>query len=300
MKILVIGANGFLGLKILKYAEFDKDTKIIGADIKINLIPNKFEKYTMDITDREDVKKILSKINPDLCILTAAMTNVDACEDKRELAYNINSLAPKYVAETLYSINPEAKLIFISTDFVFDGNKGNYSENDPVNPLSYYGYTKVMAEKFIRESGINFLICRTSVLYGWPAKGQRDNFFSWAYKNLKASNTLNIVSSQVNNPTLCNDLAFAILKLKDFKKSDIIHTCGSEPINRFEFVRKIAEFFKFGLNLVNEIKEFKQKAKRPLNGSMNISKAINKYGLTFHNIEQSFLILKTELELNKF
>lgn len=122
------------------------------------------------------------------------MTNVDACEEIPERAYAVNALRPKNVALAVNNVG--GKLIHISTDFVFDGEKGNYSETDEPNPISVYGKTKLEGENFILNGGVSASIYRTSVLYGWPGEGQRDNFFSWAYKALLEGKRLSIIDGR--------------------------------------------------------------------------------------------------------
>jgi dTDP-4-dehydrorhamnose reductase len=292
MRILVIGANGFLGLKILQYSKkYAKEDQFYGADIDTNLIPDSFPRSKLDITNQSQIEVILDRVNPNLVILTAAMTDVDACEDFKDKAYAINSLGPKYIAEKLQNMG--SKLIFISTDFIFDGNKSLYVETDTPNPISYYGLTKLKAEEFIIKSGVEYCICRTSVLFGWPYPGQRDNFFSWAYKKLKLNTSLSIVSTQFNSPTLCDDLAICLLKLRTQVNNEIFHTCGSERIDRYSFVKRIAENFQFNPSLVKKTDSFPQKAIRPKDSSMDNAKIHEKIGISFKNIDKSLQFLVT-------
>lgn len=291
MKILVIGANGFLGLKILKYGkQHFTNHEFIGADLQIDLIPGDFQKFIIDITNKEQVKILIVDLKPDVTILTAAMTDVDACEEYREKAYKINALGPKYIAEIISKL--KKKLIFVSTDFVFDGNEGFYKEEDNPNPISYYGESKLIGEQFVIQNNLNYLICRTSVLFGWNEPGQRDNFFTWAYKSLKDSKKIKIVTTQLNSPTLVDDLAMALLNLINFNESGILHTCGSEEISRYNFVLKLAKIFNFNNNLVDKIDHFEQKARRPFNSSLSNTKIYEKYGIKFKNIKESFQFLK--------
>jgi len=290
MKVLVIGANGFLGLKILKYSsQFAPNDEFIGADIDISLIPDNFLSYPLDISDARQVEDTLNKINPDLTILTAAMTNVDQCEDFKDKAHSINALGPKHVSIVVKK--RDKRLIFISTDFVFDGAKGWYVEEDQVNPISYYGESKLEGERFVINSRAKSLICRTSVLYGWPVKGQRDNFFSWAKEKLYNGEKLKITSSQKNCPTLCDDLAKSIIKLRNFSKSYILHTCGSERISRYEFVNKIAENFDYNKKLIESVQFFEQKAERPNDSSMSNEKIAKLFGIEFNNVTDSMKFL---------
>jgi len=270
-KVLVIGANGLLGTKLiycLLSEKYNQNYGPVAADIQNNLIPKNVEFKNIDITNKENTINSITQINPDGAILSAAFTNVDKNEDERELAHNINSIGPENVA--LGCIKADSKLIHMSTDFIFDGTIGNYSEDDDPNPLSYYGKTKLEGEQRVIATGVEYLICRTSVLYGWyPA---RLNFITWVLKSLEDGNEINITTDQINSPTFANNLAEVLLHLIEYNKSDIIHTVGDCILNRYEIAIKCAEVFNLPQKLIKPIESFKQKAIRPKKGSLNISK----------------------------
>lgn len=155
-KILIIGSSGLLGLKV--YQLFSKDYKSIGADLKpIKEIDNS-NFHQIDITDKKGVLKLITNVSPSVVILTAALTAVDFCEDHNKEAWKVNVEGPKNVAAACEHIN--SKLIYISTDFVFDGQKNKYSETDLPNPISYYGLTKLEGEKTIRKFRIGHAIVK--------------------------------------------------------------------------------------------------------------------------------------------
>ncbi|WP_457557361.1 SDR family oxidoreductase [Candidatus Harpocratesius sp.] len=277
MKVLIIGANGFLGRKVIEL--YQKTDDVFGADVVLKQFPFDCPILKLDITNADEVMQCLTEYKPDLSILTAAMTNVDACEYFPDRAYAINALGPKNVAHAVKQIG--GKLIYISTDFIFDGSRGNYSETDAPNPLSIYGKSKLQGEQFILDEGVRACICRTSVLYGWPGAGQRDNFFSWAYKSLVAGKTLSIIDGQITTPTLVNDLAECIYWMRDFENSEIFHTAGPEAVSRLVFVEKIMETMITknlkerlfpNLGTIERITTLKQKAIRPADSSLNTTK----------------------------
>jgi len=299
LKIILFGANGFLGQKILDLAStICSNDQFIASDLTLESVSTIFPKKEIDITNKREIRDFLFDQKPDLVILTSAITYVDKCEKERTKALNVNAIAPKNIAN--YCSEIKSKLVFISTDFVFDGIKGDYTENDHPNPVNYYGKTKNLAENYIKQSQVKNLICRTSVLYGWPKPNQKDNFFSWAYKKLENGKQLKIVSSQYNNPTLVNDLARAILNLRNFEFSDLIHTCGSQKISRFDFIQKICKHFDFNEDLVKEVLTIKQDAKRPKDVSMSNSKIKEKYRETFNSVYSAFELLKMEKEKINF
>ncbi|WP_371803613.1 NAD(P)-dependent oxidoreductase [Candidatus Lokiarchaeum ossiferum] len=289
-KILVIGANGFLGGKL--HPIFKNKYDVYAADITISEIDEKFHPIQLDITNAEQVKTIFNRLKPNLTILTAAMTNVDVCEDFPEKANLINANGPLNVANAIKEIN--GRLIHLSTDFIFDGEKGNYTEEEEPNPLGVYGESKLLGEKHILESGVTALICRTSVLYGWPAANQRDNFFSWAYKQLHSGKHIKIIKGQITTPTLVDDLAQFLYDVSEFQTTEIYHTTGPEAISRYDFVSKLVDIFEMNPNLLESVDFFKQKAPRPDDSSLNTQKIQLTNYHRFRGIEASFQYLKEQ------
>ena len=215
-KILIIGANGFLGSNIIQLGKTksirELNYQILAADIENSIIPPDVTFYHIDITNPQDTIKKIEVIAPDVILLTAAMTNVDQNEVDKELATSINTEGPKNVLEGCKKTN--SKLIFISTDFVFDGisKQGNYTENDTPNPISHYAKTKYNAEIAIINSDIEYAICRTAVLYGWNKEKQ--NFITWIINKLQKEEPIQIVTDQYNSPTFVKNLAEILLKFK--------------------------------------------------------------------------------------
>jgi len=197
------------------------------------------------------------------------MTNVDQNEKDKRLATKINVEGPKNVIRACKQI--DSKLIFMSTDFIFDGRKsGDYTEEDIPNPISHYGKTKFDAELAILNSDIDYLICRTAVLYGW--NNEKLNFITWVLKKLQDNERINIVTDQINNPTYVRNLAEIILKLIEKKASGIYHTAGDDALSRYEIAIKCAEVFECDKNLISPIGSLNQVAIRPKNASLNITK----------------------------
>jgi dTDP-4-dehydrorhamnose reductase len=222
------------------------------------------ETYQMDITGKVD---LIKSLEPQYIVLTAAMTNVDLCETDRDSAWKANALGPRNVALAARDIG--AKLIYISTDYVFDGEKGMYCEGDPTSPINYYGDSKLAGELFVQEILEDYAITRTSVLYGWNPL--RLNFVTWAIQEMKDGNKINIVNDQYNSPTLSSNLADMILCLRD--ETGIFHTAGSERINRYDFSLKIARAFGLDESLITPITSdaLSWKAKRPMDSSLDVS-----------------------------
>ena len=272
-KILIFGANGFLGSNIIQLRSKNeliyRDFSFIAADLHNNYIDKDVPYYHIDITHQEEVYKHIVSLSPDIIVLTAAMTNVDQNEKDKQLATKINVEGPKNVIKACKQI--DSKLIFMSTDFVFDGrNKGYYNEEDIPNPINHYAKTKFDAELAILNSDIDHLICRTAVLYGW--NNEKLNFITWILKQLQNKERINIVTDQINNPTYVRNLAEIILKLIEKKASGIYHTAGDDALSRYEIAIKCAEVFEHNKDLINPIGSLNQVAVRPKNVSLNITK----------------------------
>ena len=220
--------------------------------------------YQMNITRDVDIIKAL---RPQYIVLTAAMTNVDACEMDQKQAWEVNALGPRNVAMATRDIG--AKLIYVSTDYVFDGERGRYREEEPTTPINYYGKSKLAGELFIQDILDDYLIARTSVLYGWSPS--RLNFATWAIEEMKQKKIITIVNDQFNSPTFAENLADMILCLRD--ESGVFHTAGSERINRFDFTLKIARTFGLDDSLIVPITSdaLSWKARRPKDSSLDVS-----------------------------
>lgn len=299
-KILIIGANGFLGSEILNLHDLKENLTqkpfFIAADVKNDNVRKDIPFYRMDITDPVDISASVESISPDIIILTAAMTHVDQCEINKELASKINVEGPKHIIEICKKTN--CMLVFISSDFIFEGIKEEgslYSEKDIPNPLNHYAKTKYEAEKLILNSGIEHLICRTAVLYGWNK--YKLNFVTWILKNLKQGNEISIVKDQINSPTFARNLGEIILKLIEKGARGIFHTAGENALSRYEMAIQCAKKFGYDKDLIVKIESLEQIATRPKNVGLDISKLKNYIGneLKICNFEQGLNYMKDHL-----
>ena len=296
-KILITGANGLLGQKTTELFRHETQHEVILTDLHDNAYESRgFDYFPMDITKKEEVKDAVKKYLPDIIINTAAYTNVDGCETDRELSWKVNVDAVKHfiIASRVNS----SKIIHISTDYIFDGKSGNYSETSKPNPLSYYGKSKLAAENALVTSGIDFAIIRTMIIYG-TGKNLRPNFAVWLINMLSEKNTVTIVDDQFGMPTMVDDLGWALVKMVDLNKSGIYNVCGSEYLSRYEFAVKLAEIFGFNENLIKPIKttDLNQAASRPMNSSFILLKAKTDLDLKPLNVTEGLSLLKVQLGL---
>jgi dTDP-4-dehydrorhamnose reductase len=173
-----------------------------------------------------------------------------------------------------------AFLIFISTDFVFDGIHGPYKETDEINPVSYYGSTKVAAEKAVAESGLPYAIVRTCLLYGNILFGTRSNIISWVKENLEQGQKIKVVSDQWRTPTYIEDLAKGILLIAEKRATGLFHISGKDFLSPYEMAMATAEYLGLDASLIEKVDAsvFAQPAKRPATTGFVIDKAKNELG----------------------
>jgi dTDP-4-dehydrorhamnose reductase len=262
-RLFITGGSGLLGSKFTKFTQDFEVITTYNSNPRENAVK-------MDITDENDVINKMLSLSPDLVVHPAALTNVDYCEDHHDEAYKVNAQGTLNIAKACKKA--DAKLIYVSTDFVFDGEEGLYREDHKTNPVSYYGLSKLKGEEFVQKTDLNSAIARVSVLYGWHTNF---NYVTWVIDELKDGNQINIVTDEYNSPTYAENAAEAILKIYTRDKEGIYHTAGDERINRFDFAVNIARVFELDETLINPIKsrELTRKAQRPMDSSLSVEKA---------------------------
>ena len=295
-KVFITGSNGLLGQAMVKIFREDYAYTVTECDLAEESFNAKFVKneyVQLDLTRREQVEKILSALKPDIIINTAAFTDVDKCEKERELCWTTNVRSVEILVESVVDFSPV--FIQISTDYIFDGKSGLYRESSEAKPASYYGQTKMAAEKVIRGSGLEYIIARTMILFGFGEK-IRNNFVTWVIKQLKSGNKIKVVNDQRGNPTLADDVAEAIKRLLEQEEYGIFHVSGREVCSRYEFAKKIAEVFDLDGKLIEEVDSsaLNQAAPRPFNSSFNLDKLSNTLDWLPGGIEDSLIKLKKQ------
>ena len=295
-RVVITGSNGLLGQKITELLSQSQAYSLhLTSSQEEPVVRSDQTPYTrMDITDRGQVTKVIDELQPDTIINTAAVTNVDLCETNRESAWrvNVNGVENLVHAGKLAG----SHIIQLSTDYIFDGKGGPYSEGDRPNPLSYYGRTKLAAENLLRTSNIRHTIVRTMVLYG-QARKVKPNFALWVIRELQEERLIKVVSDQVGSPTFVDDLAYGIVKILELKKSGIYNISGPEVVSRYDFARDIARIFKYDTRLITPVKtsDLRQPAARPLKSGFIILKAQVDLNLSMSGLENGLLILRNQL-----
>ena len=174
--------------------------------------------------------------------------------------------------------------------------KGNYSEEDTPNPISYYGLSKLEGEKAIEKFQIKYAIARTSVLFGWNTKEQNKNYVTWIINELENDNPINIVTTQVNTPTLADNLADALLMIVKNNQYGLFHICGKECLDRYKFALKVADTFNLDKSIITPIEYFEQLAKRPKLSCLNTTKASTILKIKLLTISEALLLMKEQQE----
>lgn len=296
--ILVTGSNGLLGQKITEKVIKEGGVNLIATAKGENRYPVK-EGYTyveMDILKSDEVRSVVSTYRPDAIIHTAAMTNVDTCEEQKELAFELNVSS----VITLIKVCEEydVQLIHLSTDFIFDGEDGPYNEEAAPNPLSYYGETKLLAEEAIKRSTAKWAILRTIIVYGIVSDMSRSNIVLWAKGALEKGNPLNIVNDQWRMPTLAEDLADCCLLAVEHNAQGVYNASGKDMMSIAELVRKVADFWGLDKNLINEISAatLNQTAKRPVKTGFILDKTMTDLHYQPHSFDEGLALVKSQLE----
>lgn len=289
MRILISGGSGFFGWNLTKKASgshqvvfsyFSHAVKLKGA------VP-----VELDLRKRDRVFEIIKSFQPEAVIHTAALTDVDYCEENRELARDINENGTRNLAEAVEE--GKGKLVFCSTDLVFDGNRGHYKETDQVNPLNFYAGTKVRAEEIVREVSSNYLIARVSIIYGWGSPFSR-SFTDKLLERLQSGNEAVLFRDQIRSPIYTDNLSEALLEIAEGDIKGVLHLAGSERINRYDFGKRFAETFNLDTGLIMEgsLAKHDLTAKRPKDCSLDASKAEAALRTHFFDIDEGLNRMK--------
>ncbi len=269
-KMLITGLSGLVGSYLSRLPDL-KNYDVLSID---HIERSGFGNYVVaDLQNLDTFSRLMNKVQPDIIINLAAMTNVDACETQREEADKVNHLVVSQISKFLDN-NPNSYLLQVSTDYVFDGERGNYSESDEPNAISWYGMTKLLGEQeLLKCKSSNWCIARTSTPFGIHNKKQ--SFPIFVIKSLRNNQEINILIDQVTSPTYADNLSNMLLEIVQKKITGIMHVSGSTQITRYDQALQIASKFNLNEKLVrpSSIKEMKWKARRPRDSSLNVAKA---------------------------
>ena len=279
------GVSGQLGSEILKISDHDnfgfyfnnKPKSSNGTFIKC------------DVTDRNKIFESIMRVKPDWILHLASATKVEWCESNKGLAWKINVDGTRNIVDACN--RSDSNLIFVSSDFVFDGKQGNYKENDTRNPINFYGKTKLEGEELV-ERYPSHVITRSCLMYS----SKQGTFTSWVLEGLKRGG-VNAALDIITSPTLASELASCLLFIVKKGLRGVYHTAGDEAVSKYEFVGKFAETFGYSSDLVKPVKQedLGMKALRPKNSSLDISR-IKSAGFTFSKLNVALKKLREELK----
>ena len=296
-RILICGSNGLLGQRLSLLLSGRTEYEVLNTSHHRTFVFDHqlFDYTQLDITRKGDVKSLISSFQPTIIFNAAAATNVDWCETHREEAWKTNVTGVEHLIEAARKVG--AKIVHVSTDYIFDGKHAPYREDDRPDPLSYYGKSKLASENALKVSDLPHAIVRTIVLYGLGV-GVKKNFPLWVLESLKDKKEIRCVDDQVSNPTYVGDLAQSMVAIIESDRVGVYHVCGSETVSRFDFAQKVAEVFKLDASLIHRVKtaDLQQPARRPANSAFVTDKAERELGIKPLNIRQGLIVLKQELE----
>lgn len=297
-KIFITGGTGLLGHHLIKTAPPMYSTSCTFFPIeKKDYIPYDCGKHYLDITDGGLVLDIIKKIKPDYVIHTASMANVDYVEKNKEEARKNNLGGIINIIEACRQTG--AKVIYISSNAVFDGRNPPYSEDSVVNPINYYGQLKVEEERVVKESGLKYVILRPILMYGWNLKVERKDPVTWLIDLLKLGKEVNMVDDIFCNPLFVEDCCAAIWRIIALNKEGVFHVGGEGELSRYDFARITAEIFGFDKNLIKPVKNsfFPEISPRPKNTTYCINKIKKELQVFPLSPEQGLKVMKKNYEI---
>lgn len=302
-RVLVTGSNGLLGQKLLDLYLTTRDAQLVATARGDNRY-TEMEGYgytyqQMDVTKQSEVMLNIIRYCPTAVINTAAMTNVDACEDDKEGCDQLNIESVKYLVEACNQF--DVHLIHLSTDFIFDGENGPYTEESKPNPLSYYGESKLRAEEYIKANCKSWAIVRTILVYGIVNDMSRSNIVLWVKNSLEQGKSINVVDDQFRMPTLAEDLAKGCYLIEKEQAQGIYNISGKDYMNVFEIAQRVADFWNLDKSLISraDSNSFTQPAKRPLKTGFDLSKSQETLLYDPRTFEEGLEVLDQQLKAIK-
>ena len=297
IKIIITGSNGFIGQELLHRAVRAVDIMPVALSKGENRFSehSEYQYVSVDILDADELERQIQIHQPQCLIHTVAMANVEACESDPEKCYRVNTEP----LETLTRLAEEYNfhLVYLSTDFVFDGLKGPYAETDTPHPLNVYGASKLDAEKLIMASNCRWSIVRTILVYGKPRDPNRSNFILWVKKSLEENKSIKVVTDHVRMPTLVGDLADVCLSMARMKVTGLFHISGEEVFSVNEIARNIAEFWNLNDGLIVDVqsKDLPSAVARPEYTGFDISKAKKELNFQPHSLMEGLQMIDDSL-----
>ena len=299
-RILIIGGTGLVGSKLSEFSRkygFESFSTYNARSLDVG------NSVRLDVTDRAATMALVRKVKPDVIVDTHALHNVDYCETHREESRRVNVDGTRNLVDAAKGAG--SRFLYVSTDYVFDGTRGSYREEDPTTPLSYYAENKVEAEKIVSTLP-SFIIARPSVVYGWNAleksgtpssSGKTVNFAMFVLDKFEKHETVRAVNDQYSSPTFADSLAVALLTLAGMHVNGVFHVAGRSCLSRFDFAVEAAKIFDYSPDLVQKVSssDFKQVAKRPMNSCLSVEKAESMLRMRFMSVGEGLTEMRNQV-----
>ena len=290
LKFLVTGSAGLVGQQVVK--DLSKSNQVFSCYNESK--PEYGDSVKMDLKNYEMVSSILTEIKPDVVIHLGAMTGVDLCEKEKTSASEINTKATEIIAKECSKLN--SFLVYVSTDYVFDGNFGMYKEDDVANPLGFYGKSKLEGEKAVQNFSTNWCIARTSTPFGLhPTK---KSFPMWVIENLQKQKQIDVLIDQFTSPTYIPNLSRMLIEISERRITGIIHAAGASKISRYQMASMVSDKLNLDGTLLKQISMNKMKwvARRPKDSSLDVSRASSILNEKPQKIDQSLNLFIDEMK----
>ena len=290
LKVLVTGSAGLVGRQVVK--DLSNSHQVFSCYNESK--PEYGDSVKMDLKNHEMISSVLTEKKPEIVIHLGAMTGVDLCEKERTSASEINTKATEIIAKECSKLN--SFLVYVSTDYVFDGNLGMYKEDDVTNPLGFYGKSKLEGEKVVQNFSTNWCIARTSTPFGLhPTK---KSFPMWVIENLQKQKQIDVLIDQFTSPTYIPNLSRMLIEISERHITGIIHTAGASKISRYQMASMVSDKLNLDGTLLKQISINKMKwvAQRPKDSSLDVSRASSILNEKPQKIDQSLNLFFDEMK----
>lgn len=294
MQVLITGGTGLVGWRLVSLC-LANNFEVVYTYHTNDIEKDEAASLKLDLRDESSVEKVVRETDPDIVFHTAALTDVDACERRPELATEINVTGTRLVRDACERFG--CKLVQFSTASVFDGTKEVYYEHDDKNPINYYGRTKAQAEEIVQEFTGDYLIVRFDQPYCWPETWQNETFVSWLIKRIERDGQTSVFTDWWNTPVYVDELNRALLQLLNGGQTGIFHVVGSDFLSRFEWARIIADVFGYEVHSIEptDSNQAELSADRP-DVHLSNEKVRETAGFEFSNIREGMALVKSRME----
>lgn len=299
MKILVTGSNGLLGQKLVGLLQQQPGTQVVATSRGANKLAHVYPAVrfvTLDVTNSEQVQQVLSEEKPTHLLHTAAMTNVDECEQHQADCWLQNVTAVEHLVRACEQ--HAVHLLHLSTDFIFSGTEGPLREDATPGPVNFYGQSKLAAEQLVQACRAPWAILRTVLVYGVAHAYGRTNLVLWVRNSLRAGKAIQVVDDQLRTPTLAEDLAQGCWLAARHHATGIYHLSGRELFTPYAMALQVAAFYGLEASLITPVtaSTFSQPARRPLRTGFHIEKAMHELGYAPRTFAEGIVLVAAQAE----